>query len=73
MEKDKEILSYRVANVSETYTNVNQSGLNMKPRLMYCRYCKYQITVALAGVQCVKCNSNLITFIAHNELVRSDS
>jgi hypothetical protein len=74
MEEAGPILSYRIADAVEVYSNVDQKGLNLRPILLYCQYCHYQITLALAGAQCVKCHSNLITFIAHNnELARPNS
>lgn len=74
MEKDGEILHYRVALPNEIYTNVDQFGLNMPPHLVYCEGCKYQIVTNLAGSQCVKCNRNLLFHIPHNEqLVRPNS
>ena len=66
----EDVLHYRVAEQKEI------KGLdtyNLVPFLAYCQYCKYQIVTKLAAARCIKCDSSLIKFIAHNELAGSDS
>lgn len=62
MEENRKEIHYRLGDESEIYTNIDQSGLNMKSRRIYCQYCKFYIESNLAGAQCKKCNSNMINF-----------
>lgn len=68
-----DVLSYRLGDTSEVYSLIKPHGYNVLPYLAYCQYCKYQITIALPAARCVKCDSSLIKYIAHNELAGSDS
>jgi Zn finger protein HypA/HybF involved in hydrogenase expression len=66
----EDVFHYRVAEPDEIK---GSDKYNLIPYLAYCQYCKYQIITKLAGARCIKCDSSLIKFIAHNELAGSDS
>jgi hypothetical protein len=66
MEEESEIVHYRVGNSDDIYTIYDQAGLLPRIKTVYCRYCKFKVITELYGVQCKKCNSNLITFIGES-------
>lgn len=49
----------------EPYSN-GPTTHNMKPRKVYCRYCKYELITELVGPKCGKCHSSLITVVLHD-------
>lgn len=65
MEDSKEIhrgIEYPDGELEQVYTN-NLESFNVKPRLIYCQYCKFKIYSILMGAKCKKCDSFMITLL----------
>lgn len=53
--------------ISDPYTN-NEGEHCMKPRLVYCKNCKYTVVTDMPGAKCGECKKFLITMLSRHEL-----
>lgn len=57
---------------NQPYTEITRPT-NMKPRYVYCEFCKYKVLTDLPWVKCGMCHKSLFTIMRDNGLARNNS
>lgn len=58
---------------NEPYSSHDGTNFNLKPRVLKCPMCKYEIVTDLAAARCGDCNSKLITLVIFDDMAGRNS